>query len=245
MRSKVYGRVMLTALCVLAISLVAGTSEAQGVLFVEGNNVGVGIAAPATALHVEKADGTTKLLVREGSGTVAAREMFELSNNGGPFFIFKNTNISQSWSFAMGSTGNFNLSHQQTAGVQFVLTPTGNMTIAGSLTQGSSRAIKEGFEPVDSLEVLAAVTDMPLSMWSYKNDTSNARHLGPMAEDFYDAFSLGQDSMHIAPGDQAGVALAAIQGLNQIIENKNAEIEELRTRIETLESLIAVTAGTN
>jgi len=72
------------------------------------------------------------------------------------------------------------------------------------------------------------------------------RHAGPMAEDFHQAFGLGEDDKHIAPGDQAGVALLAVQGLNQVVQDKGQEIATLRRenadlakRVEALEALLS------
>ena len=41
-----------------------------------------------------------------------------------------------------------------------------------------------------------------------------------MAQDFYAAFAVGPDDKHIATVDADGVALAAIQGLNQKLTEK-------------------------
>jgi chromosome segregation ATPase len=73
-----------------------------------------------------------------------------------------------------------------------------------------------------------------------------------MAQDFHAAFGLGSDDRHIADIDEGGVALAAIQGLNQKVENqqsqleqKDAEINELKARLEKLEHLINARTGGN
>ena len=42
--------------------------------------------------------------------------------------------------------------------------------------------------------------------------------MGPMAQDFHAAFKLGQNDISIGGLDATGVALAAIQGLNQKLE---------------------------
>jgi hypothetical protein len=59
-----------------------------------------------------------------------------------------------------------------------------------------------------------------------------------MAQDFRAAFGLGEDDKHIATVDADGVALAAIQGLNQKLERENAE---LKARLERLERLLEQT----
>jgi len=40
------------------------------------------------------------------------------------------------------------------------------------------------------------------------------RHVGPMAQDFYAAFRVGEDDKHITSIDEDGVALAAIKALH-------------------------------
>ena len=44
------------------------------------------------------------------------------------------------------------------------------------------------------------------------------RHIGPVAQDFHAAFGLGTHETAIATVDADGVALAAIQGLNEKVE---------------------------
>ena len=70
--------------------------------------------------------------------------------------------------------------------------------------------------------------------------------MGPMAQDFYAAFGLGLGDKTIDTIDPDGVALAAIQGLNALVQGneerlaeKDAEIAELRDRLERLEALMA------
>ena len=116
--------------------------------------------------------------------------------------------------------------------------PTGNLTIGGTLTE-LQPSVKTDFEPIDPREVLSKVDAPDIPAWRYKNDPGS-RHIGPMAEDFWAAFGLGRDDAHIALTDKAGVALAAIKGLNQVVQQKDAEIEDLKARIEKLESALAV-----
>ena len=72
---------------------------------------------------------------------------------------------------------------------------------------------------------------MPISYWNFKTDPAT-RHVGPMAQDFYAAFNVGPDDKHIATVDEGGVALAAIQGLNQKLEDT---LKEKEARISALE----------
>ena len=102
----------------------------------------------------------------------------------------------------------------------------------------SDRNAKEGFTPIDAREVLAKVAALPITEWQYKTQ-AGARHIGPMAQDFRDAFSLGHDEKHITTVDADGVALAAIQGLNEIVKEKDAELDRLKEENESLAERLA------
>jgi chromosome segregation ATPase len=55
-----------------------------------------------------------------------------------------------------------------------------------------------------------------------------------MAQDFHAAFAVGEDDRHITEVDEGGVALAAIQGLNQKLNEKDAEIQTLKRQNDSL-----------
>ena len=110
-----------------------------------------------------------------------------------------------------------------------------SLTLGKSGTQVTSdRHVKEAFEELDPRTVLAAVARLPIERWSYKGET--ARHLGPMAQDFAAAFSLGEDDRHIFTLDAAGVALAAIQGLHALAQAQQARLEALERELAALRS---------
>ncbi len=116
----------------------------------------------------------------------------------------------------------------------------------GSWVDVCDRNAKKDFEPVNGREVLERVAKLPLTTWSYRSEKEPARHLGPVAQDFRAAFGLGVDDTHIATLDSSGVALAAIQGLNQKVEDqlkaKDAEIEELEQAVSELRKLVSTLA---
>jgi hypothetical protein len=93
----------------------------------------------------------------------------------------------------------------------------------------SDRNAKENFAPVDAQALLAKVTALPMSTWNYKSQHPSVRHLGPMAQDFKAAFNVGESDTGITTVDADGVALAAIQGLNQKLEQQNAALEKQLT----------------
>ncbi|HET9767397.1 MAG TPA: tail fiber domain-containing protein, partial [Thermoanaerobaculia bacterium] len=204
--------------------------------------VGIGTASPATKLDVSGSDGSTKLVVRETSSTTTAREIAELRNNGDAVLIFTNTSggITRYASGLFGSS--YIIDNQSNGGVEFTFGSTGNLAIAGTLSQGSSRDIKTQFATLDPQAVLSKVTALPVSLWSYKTE-GGVRHVGPMAEDFAAAFGLGEDDRHIAPLDIAGVSLVALQALKTekdaeivLLRHENAQLTE---RLAALEALVS------
>ena len=59
-----------------------------------------------------------------------------------------------------------------------------------------------------------------------------------MAQDFHAAFGVGPDDRHITTVDANGVALAAIQGLNRKLEEKDARIDQLEQTVAEMKILI-------
>jgi len=126
--------------------------------------------------------------------------------------------------------------------IQRLLANSTGVTVNGTFNNSSDRNVKQDFAPISSSQILEKVTQLPLSEWSYKEDATT-RHIGPVAQDFYSTFHIGTDDKHIAPMDEGGVALAAIQGLNQKLEQKETEITELKQRLERLEQIITSKKG--
>ena len=60
--------------------------------------------------------------------------------------------------------------------------------------------------------------------------------MGPMAQDLYAAFGLGDDDRHVTSIDEAGVAFAAIQGLYNQVLQADEKISGLSSRAAWLES---------
>ena len=106
---------------------------------------------------------------------------------------------------------------------------------SGSWSSLSDREAKANVEPVDGSRVLALLAGLPISTWNYTGQDQSIRHIGPMAQDFHAAFGVGEDDEHISVVDADGVALAAIQGLYQLMLEQADQIATLGARIEALE----------
>ncbi|MDH5632276.1 MAG: tail fiber domain-containing protein [Gammaproteobacteria bacterium] len=207
---------------------------------------------PGAPLEVLRSDGTSKILVKETNGTTAARNMFELVNNGPVGFNMTDTTAG-TWRFAAQPTG-FRISLDGTGGpelevgnggtlavgpgsaTRFFVDALGNVTINGTLTQGSDINSKTNIKNIDRDTILAKLAQLPVSQWSYKSDTDSV-HMGPMAQDFHKAFGFGPDNKHIAPGDLASVALVGVQELQKQLAARDAEIAELKAQLAQRDAL--------
>ncbi len=103
----------------------------------------------------------------------------------------------------------------------------------------SDRNAKEYLEVADGNAVLDRLVAMPVYSYSFKGADPSIRSLGPMAQDFFAAFGLGQDNKMVASINLEGVALAAIQGLNAKVEEKDTRIAALERAMLKLQEQIA------
>jgi hypothetical protein len=103
----------------------------------------------------------------------------------------------------------------------------------------SDRNAKENFAPVDSVSILEAVAKLPITTWSMKGDTKQTPHMGPVAQDFYKAFGLGENDITINRADAQGVTLAALQGLYELVQQQSDLLELQEQRIAELEAKLS------
>ncbi len=109
----------------------------------------------------------------------------------------------------------------------------GEYTSGGTWVNASSRALKENFTPVNDQSILSKIVALPITQWNYKSDTK-ALHIGPMAEDFYAIFGLGDNNKSISTIDPASIALVGVKALDEKINTQQQEIDTLKTQNATL-----------
>jgi hypothetical protein len=103
----------------------------------------------------------------------------------------------------------------------------------------SDRNQKEEFAPVSPQDVLERLNGISIESWNYRFQDRSIRHIGPMAQDFRAAFGVGEDERHINLIDASGVALSAIQGLYQMVQQKDTELEAIRSQNAALAARLA------
>ena len=109
----------------------------------------------------------------------------------------------------------------------------------------SDQGLKRGFASVNEGEVLERLSKLPISTWSYKTESTEVKHLGPMAQDFKAAFGLGESDRTILQVDADGVAFAAIQALNARLIELETSNRSLAQRIKQLEAEGALKSTVN
>ena len=172
----------------------------------------------------------------------AGRRARNTNTNHHGVFLFADSN-----DFDFPSTAARQFRVRSTGGAQFVLgidgsgnpTWTCSVVSGGSWSCSSDRNLKENLTLVDGSKVLAQLSALPVYTWSAKGGDPSVRHIGPTAQDFYAAFGLGHDDTTISTIDLDGVALAAIQGLYGLVQEKDAEIASLRAENAKLNDRLA------
>ncbi len=195
-------------------------------LYVDSSGrLGFGTANPVVQLHVVDGNTPTLRLEQDGSSGFSP-QTWDVAGNEAGFFIRDATN---------GSALPFRI-QPGSDGESLFIKPTGvEVNVAFSAVSDVNK--KTGLTPVDPTDTLDRVAELPVTTWSFTSDPSGTNHLGPSAQDFYRTFDIGSDDRHIAPLDAAGVALAAIQGLNAKLE---ATDDALQRDDESLEAENAV-----
>lgn len=227
--------------------------------------VGIGTTAPASSLEVV---GTSSVRdgVFQVSATGTTRAARLVQNQGGLAPALQLTqdtaNSSLSWDFGVNTLGTLFMAHPGSPAV-FNLTTDGKLglnsafpthpfqvgidasngngafcTAGGTWTNVCDRDKKTDFATIDTREVLARLSQMPIGEWRYIGERRTVRHVGPVAQDFHAAFGLGESDKHIGTVDADGIALAAIQGLNEVVQDSDCEIAELRSEIEDLRAIV-------
>jgi trimeric autotransporter adhesin len=121
-----------------------------------------------------------------------------------------------------------------------------DLTVAvPSWTCASSRTLKTDFLAVDGEDVLWRVRNTPVTTWTMTGGDHHVRHLGPVAEDFYQAFALGIGETTIGMSDIDGVNFAGVKALEdrtarltEQLAARDARIADLEARLARLEALV-------
>jgi trimeric autotransporter adhesin len=203
------------------------------------SSIGGGFNNTASGLRATVPGGEDNNAGGDYSFAAGLKAKINSSHNGA--FLFADATQSD---FNSASSNEFAV--RATGGVRFVTAVNGTTPTAGvQLAPGGSswltvsdRNAKTNFHPVDIKLILKKLSEIPIDTWSYKTQDNSIKHIGPMAQDFFSAFNVGEDNKHINTVDADGVALACIQGLYQLLEEKDSQIEELKLSYNEMEKRV-------
>jgi len=118
---------------------------------------------------------------------------------------------------------------------------------SGSWASVSDKTKKENFESVNTEEVLKKIESLKIITWNYKSESNKLRHIGPMAQDFYKLFGMGESNLTIGTIDMDGIILAGIKALDARVNylQRLKEIDELKKRVVELDDIDALNKRLN
>ncbi len=96
---------------------------------------------------------------------------------------------------------------------------------------------KRDIRETSTADVLRKIASLPIKNWEYKSEDEGTEHMGPMAQDFWNAFGLGSDSLGIETIDADGVLFAAVQELAKQVKLLHDENREMRSSIQQLQTM--------
>ena len=223
--------------------------HAQGVVFVENNNVGIRVATPSRPLEIDAtgdANSNVVLLKRDG----ALRYRME------------NTTANSAWDFAVDGPGRFAVQKVGIAKNMMTVIDPGRLAIgcgtpdhdlvlspgpgcsatprswidmgSTSFSTSSSIFFKENLALVDSTNILEKMAGVHVYTYDFKNGPAD--RLGLVAEEFHEIFHRGSDQE--LSGQEIDMALwLGVQELahrNEELERQNQALEERLQRLEAL-----------
>ena len=205
-------------------------SQAMGYKPVAGGDYSTAIGANVTA----RGTGATAIgYESSASGDFSVAMGYQASTNGKKgSFVFSDHSIGNSLKstalnqFMVRASGGvyFYTNSDLTSGVS--LHPGGNVWYSVS-----DRKKKENFQDVDPELLIGKLSEIPIQSWNYKSQNPAIRHIGIVAQDFYQNFGYGDNDTTLAWIDVAGVNMAVIKGLISRTDTLEKQLEEQRRLI--------------
>jgi hypothetical protein len=215
----------------VALGRGAHTNARQGAFVFADNTTSIAYDANGN-LDTFQTDNVNNAFLRAGVNNSATWRVT------GGFRIFTSSNLSTGVTFQSGALpSNWGQSNA------VISTSTGALLTTGGVWQNaSSRALKDNFAAVDARAILRKVLSLPIQTWNYKAEGAGIRHIGPFSQDFKKTFDFGVSDDGIGTVDADGVALAAIQGLNEKLDERTSDLqkenEALKQRVERQQATI-------
>lgn len=245
----------LSLVLIMGFALAASTLSAQGTLFVEGDNVGIGTATPLSRLHL--ISGTLIIgghSTGERSGTPVD---FQISGLRNVIYNIDSDNNSTNGSFSVSRDGSVNAvlfvtREDGLTGInrQFPNFPlqvgtgptNGNgahVTPEGVWTNSSSRSGKENVRTLTEEDAKQALAGLEPVRYTGKGSATGEEYVGFIAEDVPDLVAM-VDRSSLSPMDIVAVLTRVVQAQQSSLDEQIAINAELEQRLRALEEDLAM-----
>jgi hypothetical protein len=196
-------------------------------LIIKGDGeVGIGTSFPDATVHVKSSSAVPQLQLENTSTNNYAR--IRMSNGAANYWdVAAGAALNDELNLYSSLRGNI-LSLRATGTDAIVAYGGATLTTSGVWANASTFEKKTDFSEIDAHGILETLARLPVRQWRYKVEPSTTKHVGPTAEDFHEAFNLGESSTTIGTVDADGVALAAIQGLYELVQELQSEVKALK-----------------
>lgn len=107
---------------------------------------------------------------------------------------------------------------------------------SGSWASVSDKNKKENYMNLNPDSILEKIERLKITSWNYKSQNRRIRHIGPMSQDFYSAFHLGESNKTISTIDIDGITIIGIKSLQKKINELSiiSETKELNNKLDSM-----------
>jgi hypothetical protein len=224
-----------------------------------GGEIGLGTATPSTQLDVVGANAGVR--INNNNAVTERRTLLEFKNNGGSYVAFTDTSKDPDYTvrwindqrrftfdFPEVSVEEFRFYSNGQLIVQtgpnynlFWLESDGDLLIRGTLYESQWASKAPRLSTVNGSETLNSLKKLNLFKGKFMPEMPEGAYpdkIAPLAGDFNSLFGVGQSGETLSPADMSGVALSAIQGLNQVVEAQAVEIETLKRQLAEMAAVL-------
>jgi Chaperone of endosialidase len=174
--------------------------------------------------------GTFSQVVGASTNGSDKPQVLSIQNNNQDFARLRFSVLGKSpWDIATGSSNNVMNFFNSASGNVMTLSPTGNLSITGALTQGSSRTLKENISELSGKEALETLVNLSPVKFKYIADMERVNHIGFIAEDVPDLVAT-IDRKGLSAMDIVGVLTKAVQEQQKTISALTEKVTALETK---------------
>ena len=143
-------------------------------------------------------------------------------------FLLVADQVTQAFRFTIINNGNVGINDQSPSER---LSVGGNIKATGTITQGSSRELKEDITVISTKEAIETLQGLNPIKFKYKAEDSGEEHLGFIAEDVPDLVAF-KDRKQLSSMDMTAVLVKVVQEQQRMLKEQQEIIEVMIREIQ-------------